>query len=219
MWSIKNIIWGFWGSWWQKKDTYQDSQGKGIWQRYNELWAEAEDEAEQKIRFFIERVHLPENYGGMVGMPEELLAYRETEKGLFTPLIETSRQRRKILRYLHRLHANRGTIRNYIFLFGLLGLDVQVIELISSGRFDTGKFDTGRFDEYAAVTGEYDLLLSSSPVMTITPAIWKAINRIIEYNNPIYARVRRILYNGLPVVVTEGNGYVEPGYVEEGYVD
>ena len=215
MWKLRNIIWSFFGTYYQRNDSYKDAQGRGLVQRYQEVLAgEMDVNFYAKLAVMTDRLHVPAE------MVPQLIPYREQERGIPAALIEGVPVRRKVLRYLLRLHANRGTVWNYKFLFALMGFDCQIVEYQSTGRFDTGVFDDGRFDQYASNSGDYDILLSSTPAMKIRTAMYQAILRIIDYNNPIFARVGRILYNGSPIVIDDsGNGYVNDGYVQPGYVN
>ncbi len=193
MFSIKEIIWELFGNFYQANDSYTENdpanQNRGLLQRYYESLADELDaNLIPKINLLIDKTRLPKD------IVNTLVPIRELSLGLQTNLYEDLALRRKLLQYLKKCHRNRGTFQNYIFLFGLLGFDVEIDENYINGTWDDGTWDSGYWDSYLNINNTYTLTLTCRTPFVITSAIESQVQRIIEYNNPIYAQVSEVIY-------------------------
>lgn len=201
MFRLKNIIFLLFGLTAKNDDLYKDSAGKGLSQRFNELLAGDLDENElDLINYFIENLVDP------FTLQEKYLIYEELKVGLHLPIYTDTYFKRKIIPLMYSLYNIKGTLTAYRQFFRMLGFDtVTIIEGTSSNGFDhpTLTFDSEdrKFDSRGALSGFYSIELTGT--MPITESLKQVIYNIIELNEPIWAELRSILYNGIDIEIIE----------------
>jgi len=206
MFKLVNIIFGFFGLAAKVDDKYKDSNGKGLSQRFNELLAgDLDDNELDLVNYFIENLVDP------FTMLEKYIIYEESRIGLHLPIYTDNYFRRKILPLMYSLYNIKGTITAYEQFFRMLGFDtVEIIEGTSSNGFDhptlTLDSDQRRFDSRGALSGFYDVVLTGTA--PISESLVQVIYNVIELNEPIWATLRSITYNGtdIDVIVDGGKG-------------
>jgi hypothetical protein len=192
---IKPKIFNFFGSYFTENDTYKENdpenENRGILQRWQELLAQENDNfLVTKLNNFLIDVC---DYHTL---QTDFIPLRELESGLTEPLYDSIADRIWLMPYITRIHSNRGTLQNYIFLLGRLGFNVQVNESYVKGSLDSGTFDSGTLDTFSDNGASYELVLINRFDFPITPEIEAQVQRIITYNNPIHARITDVKYLG-----------------------
>jgi hypothetical protein len=184
--SIKDLAWRLWGSFYRSRDTNRNNEGKGIWQRYQDLHAL---ELEEQTKPYIDNFELLNRHPSFV--LDKFLGYFEALLGA-NQVFETASLKRKFVRYGYQLMQNKGKALNYIVMFNWLGIKAEVVEVSNSGGFDNGTFDVGTFDVSGGATGEFDIILYVPNTVVQDSDFLALANRIIEFNRPIHARFRNL---------------------------
>lgn len=193
--NIKNIIWGLFSNGVRLLDLKGVvMDGKGTFQRYNETFAEyLDDNFIPFINEFVENTINPDK------IPSQFIPLRERHLGLDQPFLEDISFRRKVLKILPQLYKRRGTKTNFVVLLRMIGFDtVEVVEEWITYSLDSPvnlddpirRFDTGG---RCAACSQYTINLTGSIV--ISPAILQAIGRVVDFNEPINARLIGVNYN------------------------
>lgn len=200
---LKDIIFDLFGLTAKKDDLYKDSSNKGLNQRFNELIADDLDDNELDLIN-----NLIENLVDPFTLDESYLIYEEEKIGLELPIYTDIDFKRKIIPLMYQLYNIKGTLTAYVQFFKMLGFDtVTIIEGTSSNGFDhpTLTFDSEdrKFDSRGALSGFYDIELTGTA--SITESLIQIIYNVIELNEPIWATLRSITYNGEDIdVITDG---------------
>lgn len=198
MFRLKDSIFSFFGNRDKRNDTFKDSSGKGIHQRFTELIAEDFDnEILPKI----------DNLVGNTIDPftalDQFVPLLERMVGDPVKLEDTLATRRKMLQLAIRFYSIKGTSRIYDLLFRILGYDTIIItEHFESAGFDhpSFTFDDPRriFDQACPPCTDYSIDLIGS--VTLTGEIRETIFRIVQFVQPIDTRLRAVTANGSPIV-------------------
>ncbi|RUP38231.1 MAG: hypothetical protein EKK63_12690 [Acinetobacter sp.] len=193
---IKNIIWEWFGLRDTVDDQFKDVNGKGINQRFNELLAEDfDDHSTHKINNIVEYTQSP------MEIMSRFVVYREKTFGLC--LISSDEYvRRKFIQYASKINNLRGTKWGYILLYRFMGFDSIVVnELASVSGFDspTTFDDVERvFDRRCQNCTKYSIDLTGAMPMSVE--LLNFIMNVVEYNEPINAKLKDITYNGTSIV-------------------
>jgi len=196
---------GYWSeniwSWFGTAYAILDKQGevdendKGEFERYNEIVGEDIDEnIEPLLDSLIENTLLADT------MYSKFIGLFETTIGMTMRLTNGEDLRRKVLKIAFQLYKIRGTKLGYEVPLRMLGFDtVEITEswVISSldsplsldntiRRLDSG----GRCQSCSG----YELHLTGS--IELTAEIMRAVGEVIEFNEPINARLTALTYNG-----------------------
>jgi len=212
MFLLKNIIFNLFGLAAKVDDDFKDVDGKGLSQRFNELLAEDLDENELNlINYFIENLVDP------FTLEEKYLIYEEYKIGLELSIYTDNYFRRKIIPLMYSLYNIKGTTTAYVQFFRMLGFDtVEINEFSNTTGFDdpTLTFDSidRKFDSRGALTGYYDIILTGT--QSLTDSLKQLIYNVIELNEPIWATLNSIKYNGddIEVIIDGGLGSFNSSY-------
>ena len=189
-------IWSWFGTAYDilDKQGVVDQEGKGEFERYNEIVGEDIDEnIEPLLDALIDNTMLADT------MYDRFVALFETTIGMTMRLTNGIDLRRKVLKIAFQLYKIRGTKLGYEVPLRMLGFEsVDIVEswVISSldspltlddpvRRLDSG----GRCQSCSG----YELRLTGS--MELTAEIMRAVGEVIEFNEPINARLTALLYN------------------------
>lgn len=199
---IKETIFSYFGNYFQLEDTYKENDPqnlkRGVFQRYQELLGSEFDlNLLPKIDNILENTKIPKT------IINTFVPLREQSFGLIFNLYNDIDKRKKLLQYIHKIHKNRGTKQNYIFLLGFLNFDVQVNEFYNTGSFDDGNFDSGVLDTFKNIKCKYDLVLTCRFPFLVDDDIQSQVWRIIRYNHPIHAQIRSVVYLGASGVTSD----------------
>ena len=199
--SLKNRIFKLFGSYIEEKDSYKNSQGKGILQRYNEIVGEDYDLGTgEAIKNLMNLVYVPAT------VKSELIPYLQDMMGAAVYLGTGDDIKRKLIRYGNKINNLRGTRPGFEILFKFLGFNSSVIiEHLAGGSFDDGNIDFTytplTFDENVRTFDTTcpscsDISIQLFGTIDLTDDVLKAIYRIVDYNKPIDVNIRLITYNG-----------------------
>jgi hypothetical protein len=189
-------IWSWFGTAYNilDKQGEVDENGKGEFERYNEIVGEdIDDNIEPLLDFMIENTLLADT------MYSKFISLLETTIGMTMRLTNGENLRRKVLKIAFQLYKIRGTKLGYEVPLRMLGFDsVEIVEswVVSSldspltlddpvRRLDSG----GRCQSCSG----YELHLTGS--IELTAEIMRAVGEVIEFNEPINARLTALTYN------------------------
>lgn len=203
---LKDIIFDLFGLAAKRDDLYKDIDNKGLSQRFNEILAGDLDENELSLIN-----NMIENLVDPFTLNESYLIYEEEKIGLHLPIYTDIDFKRKIIPLMYHLYNIKGTITAYVQFFKMLGFDtVTITEGTASNGFDhpTLRFDSidRRFDSRGALSGFYEIELTGTA--SISESLKQVIYNVIELNEPIWATLRSITYNGedIDVIIDGGKG-------------
>ena len=198
--SLKNIIFTtkFWTRTDIDTDPNKDGADKGTLQRYNEsLGEDYDDELQPLIENLVANNLDPDT--ALI----KFLVYLEC---LFLPVIlgTDEAMRRRVIKYTSHFNRVRGTVVGYEIMFSMLGMDTVIVEDWEDFSFDSGTpFDTdGRtFDTVCYGCSPYCLVLTSkgAPII-VTQEILEAIFNVVEYNEPVNAKLQKLELDGACLV-------------------
>ena len=182
----------FFPTYWKRTDVNKDAQGKGTMERYVEVMGNELDEmVTPAIDNMLDSLH------GASTISERFMGIAEDTIGNQLFITNLIALRRKVNQFIIKYQQTRGSLLSYTALFRLLGFSVN-IEVISIGGFDSGEsFDIGTFDTDSGCCTVYNVRLISS--LTYTPDIRRAIESIVEFNEPINATLNKIFINGVDI--------------------
>jgi len=185
MFSVKEIIYSFFGNYFNEKDSNKDSNGKGTLERYNEIVGEdIDDVIIQHIEDMVKDNLDPQE------MLSQFLSLRESSLGIDLTYFSTEKWRRKTIKYFPKWVRMKGTREGLDLMFGILGITVNSVTLSTSTfSFDDTNFDNPDrvFDMNCNNCVEYELALGN--IGTLTPELKRAIENIIQFNQPINAKL------------------------------
>lgn len=198
-----NIFPKFFTSHDKRTDSNKDVNGKGTLERFTEIVGKDLDE---NIMPLLDNLLLniyPHDtaFDRYIPYLESMFGFKYTNWNLY--LSSAISMRRNVLAVIHRLHSIRGSYRGYEVCFSMLGMTIVLTEHPAGYGFDSivTLDDVNRtFDSNCPTCSDYSLDLTGT--ITITPAVLQAIASIIEFNEPINARLRSLTYNGSPISIT-----------------
>lgn len=206
MFKLKEIIFNLFGLAAKLDDKFKDSNNKGLNQRFNELMASDFDDNElDLINYFIENLVDP------FTLMEQYLIYEESKVGLHLPIYTDNYMKRKIIPLMYSLYNIKTTFAAYEQFFKMLGFEtVEIIEATASNGLDhpTLTFDSEdrRFDSRGALSGFYSVILTGS--IALTDSLKQLVYNVIELNEPIWATLKNVTYNGddIEIIIDHGKG-------------
>lgn len=186
----------------KRLDTYKDSQEKGILERFNECVGNDMDKIAPMVDNMLENLYMPETcFDRYVPYLESMLGF-DINKGLVY-LFSAMAWRRKVLKHILRYYHIKGTKKGYQVLFQMLGVSMTLTEYYNDNGFDSPLtfdapervWDMGR----CSTCSKYSLDLTG-PIMT--PSLQTAIENIIKFNEPINAKIKAVIYNGVAISIS-----------------
>lgn len=194
--SYQNTIFPLFPSYDKMVDVNKDGNGKGTFERYNEIiGSDIDDELEPYIANLVQNNLEPEL------CILKFIPFLEQRCGYFISLLDDETLRRKVLGIVHRLFDIRGTKLCYEVMLNLIGLSVTITEHATGYSFDspvTLDDANRRFDQFCPSCSEYTLELDGS-FPSLDGDMVSAIQNIIIFNEPINADIRNVTYKALPV--------------------
>jgi len=196
MFSLKDKIFSLFGINSVHDDLFKVN-GKGFLQRYNEKLAEDFDENE------LDKTHHFSNY---LINPDSLLTrfipLRYESMGGYDSVLASIGLReipmRRVLKYIIPLYRKKGTKIGYIAMFRMIGIDGTILidEYESDKGFDspiTWDDTVRRLDGSDSTCSDYGIQLFGT--MAYSAALMNEIRSVVEFNEPINARLVRLTYN------------------------
>ena len=197
---LQDKIFEYFGLEAKAKDSFKDVDGKGIWERYNESVSIYYDENISKlIDLFFENVYISETmYSSLIPTVERTIGSPVIILEDGNPINET--YRRKVIKFIHKIYNIRGTELSYQVLLGMLGFEnVTINEYVEVSGFDSDiTFDDEirTFDSVSTNSACREYSITSTGALTLTGEIIQGVARIVEFLEPINARLRDFTYNG-----------------------
>jgi len=187
----------FFGNYDKRSDTLKDSNGNGIWERYNKAIGKSLDnEVQVLIDNLMKNIYDPETcYDRYVVYLESMMGYNQKRNTLYIDNLLSTR--RNMLKKILRLYQIKGTKRCYDLLFSMLGLTVVYTEYFNDYGFDSAVTldDPIRtWDMKCDTCSGYTLALTgANPISGI---LYNGIWSIIMFNQPVNAVLLEVTYNG-----------------------
>jgi predicted transcriptional regulator with HTH domain len=205
---LKTRLFEYFGVHAKREDSYKDSNGKGINERYQESVGEDyDDNLSDLMDNLFDRTLQPKT------MLSKLIPHMEDMLGNPVIVLNDVPMRRKILQFVHHIYNIRSTHKSYEVLFRMLGFDtVTVQEFVITVGFDSDvTFDdpVRTFDGTEKFCSEYSVHLTGTIGLDAVKVL--AINRIIKFLEPINAHLREVTYNGDPISIGLILVYIENG--------
>lgn len=194
-------------------DTYKDNNDRGLLERYLEIFGLELDEIEANGGL-VENIN---NYLRIIS-PLETDAKFLTTLGftLGSPpdLLNDNTKYAKLLAYIMSFYKIKGTAKSFELLFALLGFLVNIIEfppseatLLDNGNIlDEDNLELETFDTGCPSCSEYEISINEllttpgvcpAPTLTVIDnTILATFIKIIEFNQPINARLAKLINGG-----------------------
>jgi len=224
---LNNLFNSFFEPYHKSQDTYRDSNGKGLFERYIEIF---QDEITQNI--------IPEGENFLdkhdaLGTPERFLWVISEQFGNPPELLSSGsvfkdRYNRGLLNYYVSLRKLKGTYEGIRMIFAYLGYIVSINEKLETEFYydslDIGKihhrYDDGHYyDSPIADFGTYDvsILFTHEGALPVDDTLISKIYPIIRWMEPIDMRLKTIttgtkliaLENGLGILSDEAGSHFE----------
>ena len=185
------------------RDSIEDLNkinGKGFFQRFNELLADDMDDNE-----IDKMMNLLYNLIDPYTISERFIPLRNDHLGMKIYFSDEIEIIRKTLTLLIDIYSIKGTINGYKTLFRIIGINGQVtiIEYTLNTGFDSPiKLDDPirKLDSYKATCSPYSIILTGT--LPLTSGLIDGIKNIVIFNEPISARLIEITYNGVEINIT-----------------
>jgi len=196
MFKLKDIIFDLFGRRDWVKDIFKNAEGKGLHQRFQELLADDLDDNEiALINNLVENTQNPKICF------HKFIPYHEQQFGF--PVISSNIEiRRKFMLLKKELNRVKTTKLGYLYMFRILGFaDCVIDEIEPVYGFDSpGTFDdpVRVFDQKCKGCSKYIVNLFGT--LPITAELVQSILEVIKYNEPIFADLQSITYNGDPLL-------------------
>ena len=199
--SLKDIFFSerFWTHTDITTDPNKDGSDKGTLQRYNEiLGGDYDIELQPLIEGLVANNVDPDT------ILSKFLVYLESTL-LPVSLGTADDMRRRVLKYTSHFNRIKGTFAGYEIMFSMLTMDTVIVETWDSWTWDDPIKDLDdpdrKFDSNCAGCSPYCVVLSNvGPPIVVTQQLLEAIFNIIEYNEPINARLQKVTLNGACIV-------------------
>lgn len=211
MFLLKPIIFKLYGYAEKVYDSYKNPSfdNKGIFERYNESVAEDFDEnIAPLINQFVDNTMQPSTAFF------KFIPYLENMLGMNLVIYSEENRRRKYLSIINKLYDIKGTIPAYVIMLKWQGFsNVYIVEHEKASGFDSPvTFDDSRrrFDSgNCQGCNEYSIQLEGNVVAD--SEILDRIYKIIEFNEPINAKLRSLTLNGDFIVQQVITVYISDG--------
>ena len=216
-WKYKDRIFSLFGSWYAQTDSYKDVDGKGIFERYQELFGDDLDDLVTKLENTVQSLVSPSSF--LLPYYRFLIAHM----GCTLQVGSAEDLKRRMLKVITTLYDHRGKVSNYTYCFDLLGITFN-FELLFPDVIK-GWDSPLAFDDDDRLFDSWDIVENNDVSIVLygdapfTAELWDAIVSILNFNTPYYMRLRRVIYNGMviPLPVVGAFRYVDAGYVAENY--
>lgn len=180
-WWQKNAFRNLFPAHWRKYDSSKDENNKGFLERYIELYGKYfDEELLPLIRNFVQRVHHAKD------IDEANIPYLERMFGVNIDLLEDLPTRRRVLQNFLEFTKLKGSKRGFEAGIKMIRFGDLVIDFVSVEPDYTGHNCNACVPYDFGVTGNFVL---------ITEELKEAMFRVAGYNEPIYWKLRSLIYN------------------------
>jgi phage tail-like protein len=197
-WSLKNNVFKLYHDYFKQNDVNKDSEGKGLFERFNGLLGSEYDDTLGNLLETIVSKNLNPKEADVKFLP-----YIADQLGLGLSISDDVELQRKLLLYVTKIYAVKGTIECYKVLFNLLGITVEVEEYFTAYSLDSEVLfddDSRVFDSFCNKCTKYSVSLTgATPITTeLSNVMWE----IIYFNTPINTTVVQLQYNTVTILPT-----------------
>ena len=186
----------------RENDSYKDSNGEGIFERYMALFGESFDN---------EQASQIENYLDIIDASvcdEKFLTHISDVLGNPPDVFLNVDQYRNLLLYITNVYKVKGTSRGYLLFFYILGFDIEIEEIepyVRPLKYDNGdeydsadEFDTEeiKFDrETCQACSYYNIRIKriDADNYDLDSALLIKMNDAIKFNEPINAKLGKFI--------------------------
>lgn len=194
--SLQQKVFDKFGAFYKLYDTYQDLDGKGILERYMEMFGKETDDSYYSFS------HL-DNAFLSASIKEELIVFLEETFGNLPKISESTTLRKRVLKFAIFLLQVKGTLQALITLLRWLGFtNVTIQDNLRNFGFDSDTTfdDEDRvFDSFLQGKDVYELTIYGN--ITLTAELLGFIYSLIKWNEPIDASISKITYFDIPAVI------------------
>jgi hypothetical protein len=203
--------------------------GKGLFERYLEVFgAELDEHLTPKITDLT-------NLNSIASVDSKYLTYLAWMCGNPPDLFYSEARYRRFIQYFTDIIKNKGTVKGYELLFGLLGCTVVITEIpLVDSRYDVYDESTPpvvihqydellKYDEECPTCSKYNLTINdpegNCQILSTTDtssAVYLLLQALIKFVEPINVTLETLTYNGgTPVYVADkwvlGSGVYNDG--------
>lgn len=216
--SYKDTVFSLYGSYVAVQDSYKDAEGKGLFERFNEILGQDLDEwVISAIKGLLDEMMVPST------MQEKFVQLLTAQIG-FTPVVNISREAKaKLLGMMRTIYDCRGLEKCQSILLSFLGItsvEYVVKETYTVRGLDSElTLDSGRLlDSSSSNMYYYDFKIKGAEPMS--EQLLESIVALIRFNLPYYVILMRLYYNDELVFVNEiTQMYMESSYTAADYVE
>jgi len=177
------------------QDTYKDSEGRGLLQRYLTLFGDYLDE------YVIGEIECYLNIIDSSLTSSKYLTDLSATLGNPPDIFKDENKYRNLLHYISSVYKIKGTLESYKLFFSILGYDIILTEIPIPNILDsekvydaTGQYDNGNiYDaDKCQPCSEYDITFIpvNGQVTGVSEDTLSKINQSIQFNEPINAKLR-----------------------------
>ena len=198
---IKDIIFGLFGQFYKKTDSYKDEDDKGVFERFNEALGEEMDEGLLPLS-----IGLIPNVINPRTMFEEFLIAAEGDKGNDTLYLQGDVSwKRLVQQYVSRLWRIKGTWTFVKVALGWRGLTCNITEVFTAYSFDSPETfddDLRKFDGGCPTCSTFtvDIARLDETTTPLGSTEIAAVLSILQTNTPINAEMTALTFNGSPIL-------------------
>jgi hypothetical protein len=191
---FKNFLFNQFSDYFHREDTYKNSEGEGLLQRYTQIFG---DELDEQIIPSIEDFY--KNLD-VLNCDEQTLKYLSDFLGTPPDLFLNTDIYRKILSNIISIYKIKGTVQSYEIFFKLMGFNIIIEdeEFRSFNRYDTNlRYDSGLvYDAGCKKCYQYSITFSSidNPLEPINQATLQKLSNVVKFVEPINAKLKSLGY-------------------------
>lgn len=219
--NLADRIFEFFGSYYKRIDSYKDGDGKGIFERFQEIIGEDAD-----VYLITPEEDAVKNLLTPDDVQTKYFDFLANHIGCSLKIGSSVTTRiRRMFRVIMSLFGLRGLEQNYTWLFDLLPIEFIAIHRIHPDvpkGFDSPVEldDTDRKFDSCDTVVDLTCWIELEGTLAMTEELLLAIQNIIVFNTPFYITIGYIMYNGTIyifdthywVTYYENVGYVQFGY-------
>lgn len=207
--SIRDFLWDLFPGFYKEFDTYKDSEGKGLLERYIKAIGTEVDEGvlnyleEESDDYFLNNIEA-------LKVREDLIVHLADVLGN-PPGVFYNEDYRKLLQYIVPIYKIKGTLLAYTLFLNLFGYNVEIIEF-DPNENETGldipnSYDDGLFKDdevlYDSLMSEnadacrwcsdYSLIITAIAGGGVSMDIINRIYKVVYFIEPINARLQAVV--------------------------
>lgn len=196
-------------SYFHEEDSYKDINGEGLLERFVKVFG-----LEIDTLTIPSITGLGDLYNSLV-IGDNLLAHLSKMMGSLPITFGYDTYYRRLVKYTIDINKLKGTVAGYQLLFSMLGVSCSINQIEPVKRYyDTGiLYDTGyQYDTNCDVCSDYEITLldpdDNCPEIgqsVLNQEYYQILMKLIQYNEPINARLVSLSYNGIFIINNAGS--------------